>query len=607
MSLTVPAPLLHALLAGFGAYAFAAAATPGVRRFALQVGCVSHPANDRWGRRVVPRLGGVPIALALLTAAVFGAFQDPRLWGLFLAGILILAAGLTDDFRPIHPNSKLIAQILAGCIVLWSGVHVSAGISWLTIPLTIGWLVLVMNAFNLMDNMDGLSGGIGVIAAAFLTWHVLHTDNPAVALAAAALTGATLGFLQHNLPPAKIFMGDSGSQILGLGLGTLSLMGTWQHSARLLGILALPTLLLAVPIFDTLFVTVQRMIHGRHPFQGGTDHLSHRLRVLGLTPRQVVFTLYALTALFGFLGLLFTGERESLAITGIWLLAAAILLMLGATLAKVRVYAGPAIPSPAPDARVTVVETMLMHKRRIVEVAVDFCSIWACYVMAHALRFEGALSPDLEQLVLKSLPWVIAVQMSCFFACGLYRGLWRYISLHDLTNILRAVVLGSVLSAFAVLYLWRFVGFSRSVFIIDGTLLFLAVSGARLVEPMLNEWISSSTERAMPVLIIGAGDAGELLFQEIRMERPNTRRVVGFLDDDAAKQGDQIRGIPVLGTRRDLGRIVKTYGVRELFIAIRRPPEDLVRQVQGYCEENDLPWRTLPPQAFTQLIPRLEK
>jgi UDP-GlcNAc:undecaprenyl-phosphate GlcNAc-1-phosphate transferase len=395
--------LLTTLLAGISAYAFTLLTTPWVRQFALRVGCVSHPAHDRWGRRVVSRLGGVPIALALLAAAGIGALQDSRLWGLFAAGVLMLATGLTDDFKNIHPNSKLIAQILAGCAVLLSGIHVNTPLlPWLMIPLTIGWLVLVMNAFNLMDNMDGLSGGIGAIAGAFLTWHILKTNNPGLALAAAALTGATIGFLRYNLPPAKIFMGDSGSQLLGLGLGTLSLMGTWQHSARLLGILALPTLLLAVPIFDTLFVTFQRMLHGRHPFQGGTDHLSHRLGVLGLTPRQVIFTLYALTALFGFLGVLFTGERESLAITGIWLLAAAVLLMLGATLAKVRVYAGPSDSSPPPDAKVTVVETMLVHKRRIVEVAVDFCSIWACYVMAHALRFEAALTPDLEQLIFQS-------------------------------------------------------------------------------------------------------------------------------------------------------------------------------------------------------------
>jgi len=595
---------LYTLLAGVSAYAFSSLTTPWVRKFAIRVGCVSRPANDRWGRRIVPRLGGLPIALALLGAVGVEAHQDFRLWGLLLAGGLILLVSLLDDFRPLHPNSKLIAQILAGCAVLLFGLRINTAIPWLGIPLTIGWLVLVMNAFNLMDNMDGLSGGIGAIAGGFLTWHILQTDNPAVAIAAAALTGATIGFLQYNLPPAKIFMGDTGSQILGLGLGTLSLMGTWQHSARLLGILTLPTLLLAVPIFDTLFVTFQRMLHGRHPFQGGTDHVSHRLGVLGLTPRQVVFTLYALTALFGFCGLMFTGIRESLTITGIWLIAAGVLLMLGAYLAKVRVYAGPTDSPPPEDAKITLIETMLMHKRRIVEVLVDFFFIWACYVMAHALRFEGALSTDMEQLILKSLPWVIAIKMSCFFACGLYRGLWRYIGLSDLANILRAVVLGSVLSALAVLYLWRFQGYSRAAFIIDGTLLFLAVSGARLVEPMLNEWIRSSAERTIPVLIIGAGDTGELLLQQIQLDRQSMRRVAGFLDDDAAKQGDRIHGIPILGSRRDLGRVVKELQIREVFIALRRPPAELVRQIQSYCEENSLIWRIASSLASSEPTPQ---
>jgi len=594
------ASLLYTLVAGVCAYAFSSLATPLVRRFALAVGCVSRPTHDRWGRRLVARLGGLPIALALLGAVGAVAHRDPRLWGLLLAGGLMLLVGMLDDFRSIHPNSKLIAQILAGCIVLLFGVHVSTGLSWLTIPLTIGWLVLVMNAFNLMDNMDGLSGGIGAIAGGFLTWHILQADNPTVAIVAAALTGSIIGFLQYNLPPAKIFMGDTGSQVLGLALGTLSLTGTWHQSARLLGILALPTLLLAVPIFDTLFVMFQRMLHGRHPFQGGTDHISHRLGVLGLTPRQVVFIFYTMTALFGFFSLLFAHDNQPFAITGIWLLTLGILLMLGATLAEVRVYDSLSSPPPE-DAKVTLIETMLMHKRRIVEVVVDFCSVWACYVLAHALRFEATLTPNLEKLILQSLPWVIAVKMICFFTCGLYRGLWRYIGLHDLANILRAAIMGSIFSAIVVLYLWRFEGYSRAVFIMDGTLLFLAVSGTRLVEPMLNQWINSSAERATQVLIIGAGDTGELLLRQIQMDRQSMRRVACFLDDNAAKQGDRIRGISILGTRRDLGRVVKELNIREVFIAIRRPPSELVRQVQSYCEENGLLWNVV--SSLTQSEP----
>ncbi len=581
-------PAVQTLLAAGLAYLLSTAMTPVVRRIAVRVGCVSRPADDRWGRRVVPRLGGLSIGLGFLACAAWAALSDPRMAGLLLGGLLILFTGFVDDFRRIHPNSKLVAQIVAGCVVVLSGIQVDLANSWLAIPLTIGWLVLVMNAFNLMDNMDGLAAGIGAIAAFFCGWQALQTGQVLVAIVAGALAGATLGFLQFNLPPARIFMGDTGSQVLGLGLGTLALMQTWHHGARLLGMLALPTLLLMVPIFDTFFVMIERTLHGRHPFQGGTDHMSHRLGVLGLSPRQVVFSLYALAAAFGGLSILLAGQNP-LVITGILLLAFGGLLLLGAYLAKVRVYAGPP-PSDAAATRFTLIDTMFMHKRRIVEVLVDFTFVCGCYVAAHLLRFEAYLSPDLEQLLFKSLPWVIAVKMICLFACGLYRGVWRYMGVPDLVNILRAVVFSSVLSALVVLYLWRFEGYSRAVFIIDGTLLFLAVSGARLAEPMLNEWISASVHRTRQVLIIGAGDTGEILLKQLKHDRQGKRRVTAFLDDDPLKQGSRIHGIPILGSRRELGRVVKELEVQEVFVAIRRPPDDLIRQVQGYCEENGLLW-----------------
>lgn len=586
----MPSTLLGIGLVAVGSYGLTYLSTPWVRRMALLTGCVARPAQDRWGRRVVPRLGGLPIGLTFLAALGWAGLHDSRMIGLAAAGSLILVVGLIDDFKRLPPHVKLTAQILAGCLVVRAGIQVDVGTSWLTIPWTIVWLVLTMNAFNLMDNMDGLSAGIGAIAAGFFAWHTFQTGQGPMAILFASLAGSTFGFLRYNLPPAKIFMGDTGSQILGLGLGALSLMGTWHQPARLLGILALPTLLLAVPIFDTFFVTVQRLIHGRHPFQGGIDHLSHRLGVLGLTPRQVVFTLYGLTAAFGAVSL-FLVNQNPLTITGTWLLAIGVLLMLGAYLAKVRVYAGP--PPAFLETKVTLVETMLMHKRRLLEATVDFSLICACYVMAHALRFEGSFSPDLEVLILQSLPWVIGAKMVCFLVCGLYRGIWRYITLSDLVNIFKAVTLGSVLSALVVLYLWRFEGYSRAVFIIDGMLLFMAVSGSRLVEPLLNEWLSHTEGRTRPVLIVGAGDTGELILRQLKVERGGNRRVIAFLDDDPAKLGDRIHGIPILGSRRDLGRIVQEFQIAEVFIAIRRPPEDLVRQIRGYCEENSLSWRVV--------------
>ncbi len=579
------------LLVGASSCLFSLLLIPLIRRMAVSMGCVSKPAGDRWGRRVVPRLGGIPIAFVFLASVGWAAFQYPKLLGLFLGAAVMLLTGLADDFKRIHPYSKLVAQIVTGCLVALSDIRWSGMPFWLATPLTIAWLVLVINAFNLMDNMDGLSAGIGAIGASLCAWHAFQSGQWLIAVISAGLAGATLGFLRYNLPPAKIFMGDTGSQVLGLGLGAMALMGvSGQHSTRLVGILALPTLLLAVPIFDTLFVTFQRLLHGRHPFQGGTDHLSHRLGILGLTSRQVVFALYTLSASIGALSL-FISSQNPIAIFGVWLLTIGLLLLVGAYLARVRVYAGQEPSQRGEEARITWIETMLMHKRRILEVCIDFILICASYVSAFALRFEAHITGDLELLILKSLPWIIAIKISCFFLCGLYRGVRRYTSLSDMVNIFRAVILGSVFSALTLLYLWRFEGYSRAVLIIDGLLLFVTVSGARVTERLLNEWITSSLKGAMPVLIVGAGDTGELLLRQMRQDSASHRRVVGFLDDNPVKLGSRIHGISIMGSRRDLGRVVQECHVREVLIAMRRPPADLVQQIQGYCEENGLSWK----------------
>jgi UDP-GlcNAc:undecaprenyl-phosphate GlcNAc-1-phosphate transferase len=271
-------------------------------------------------------------------------------------------------------------------------------------------------------------------------------------------------------------------------------------------------------------------------------------------------------------------------------LAVGLLALVGTYLAKVRVYTTGA-SAWATQSHLTLIETTLLHKWRITEVAVDFVLVSSSYVIAHMLRFEANLTLDLEVLVLKSLPLIIGVKMFCFFACGIYRGVWRYIGLNDLVNILRAVVLGSILSAVLLLYLWRFEGYSRAVFVIDGLLLFLGVCGARLTEPLLNEWISASAQDAIPVLMVGAGDTGVFALQQLKLDTQRKRRVVGFLDDDASKQGNRIHGIPILGSRYRLGEIAQEYGIREVLIAMSRPPTELVQQIKSYCEENGLQWQ----------------
>ena len=269
--------------------------------------------------------------------------------------------------------------------------------------------------------------------------------------------------------------------------------------------------------------------------------------------------------------------------------------LFGLYLGRVNVYRlerPPTTPGLSGGAKsTTIIETMMLHKRRLVEVLVDFTLVSVAYVFAHMLRYEGTIDFDIQRLIIQSLPIVLVIKIGCFAGFGLYRGVWRYLGLADLVAMFKAVTLGSISSTCALLYLWRFYGFSRSVFIIDWMLTFLAVGGSRVVERLLDDWIRQASMQGVPVLIIGAGDTGARVLRSLPYAGRAAPRVIGFLDDDLRKVGDRIHGVPVLGTRVELAPMVEKYQVREVLIAITDPPGDLLRDVQECCLARGVTWR----------------
>ena len=587
--------LIPAGLAGLTALLLTLGFTPAIRSLAVRWGLVAKPVEDRWGKRVTARLGGVAMFLGFTATVLCWVPWQPGLAGLFFGATLVFGLGLLDDLHRLPPYTKLIGQLLIGCLVVLSGVQIQIiRWVWLSIPLTILWFVLIMNAFNLLDNMDGLAAGIGALAAAFCAAHAVLAQQWLIVSLSAILCGTCLGFLRHNFPPAKIYMGDSGSHFLGLSLAMLALLGTWRHSTQLLSVLAVPVLVLAVPIFDTCFVTIQRLVHGHHPFEGGTDHVSHRLAILGLSGRQTAVTLYSVSALLGAVSILSAGFRPLQAVV-VWLLVLAVLALAGRYLSQVNVYrVEPQSPAPAESAKpMTLVETMLLHKRRLVEILVDFSLVSSAYVLAHLLRFEGALNSDQQRLIMHSLPLILLVKLSCFAGGGLYRGVWRYLGLADVITVFKAVTLGSLLSALVLLYVWRFVGYSRAVFIIDWMLTFLAVGGSRVAGRLLDEWVATAVKRRVPVLVIGAGDTGERVLRYLRYEERPSRLIVGVLDDDFRTHGSRIHGASVLGSRAKLSQLLGEHPGLEVLVAVSDPPGDLLQHVQRCCEQHGAAWKVV--------------
>ncbi len=570
--------------------------TPFIRAIAVRYGLITRPAEDRWGKRVIARLGGVAMFLSFLAAVVCWVPLRSPLVLLLAALTLSFCLGLFDDLRRLPPYSKLIAQLLIGSLLVTGGIRIELiQWTWLSIPLSILWFVLIMNAFNLLDNMDGLAAGIGAIAAGFCAVHAGLVGQWMIAMVSAALSATCIGFLRYNFPPARIFMGDSGSHSIGLCLGALAIMQSWHHSAGLLSILAIPSLVLAVPIFDTCFVTIQRLMNRQNPFVGGTDHVSHRLAILGLSVEQTVLVLYGLSLTLGILSFL-TAALKPLPMLACWVFIATTLVLCGQYLAKVNVYrlepsdnsGGPARAASS-SARI---ETMLMHKRRLLEILVDFCALSCVYVFAHLLRFDGVLTHDVNALIMKSLPLILVIKLSVFVFYGLYRGLWRYLGLADLLSIVKAVSVGSCLSAVTILYLWRFQGFSRSVTIIDWALSILVVGGSRVAERLFDEWITQASPQQRSVVIVGAGDSGA---QVLRMLNSGNERfhVLGFIDDDRRKHGSAILGVPVLGGRDHLQKILKRGSVSEVLVAITDPPGELLEDIRSFCTLSQVNWRVV--------------
>lgn len=261
--------------------AFAAAhiATPLIAKFALRINLVDHPSGRKVHTQPTPLLGGVVIYFSFITALSFAVHVNKALIGALVGGTVIMVIGVIDDKFKLMPRIKLLGQFIAALIAVMMGVQVAfikapfAGMAF-----TCLWLVGMTNAFNLIDNINGLSAGIAAISSFFFgTLAFIHGDIM-VASASFALTGASLGFLRYNFPKAGIFMGDSGSLFLGFMLASIAVAGSWKTSSVTTS-LAIPILILGYPIFDVILVTATRIIEGRPVSMGGKDHSSHRFAI----------------------------------------------------------------------------------------------------------------------------------------------------------------------------------------------------------------------------------------------------------------------------------------------------------------------------------------
>lgn len=281
--------------------------TPVMRRAALQFGIVDKPDGKlKKHKKPMPYLGGIAIYLAFLLALAFSFTPEfnKEVLGLLLAGTIVLLLGFIDDLGFLKTWVKFAGQLIAVLVLVKSGIYIKLVFlpTYVSIPLTFLWLVGMMNAFNIIDVMDGLAAGVALVAsAAFFVVAVLN-GRIMIAVLTITLAGSLLGFLRYNITPAQIYMGDTGSMFLGLMIGALAMIGSYT-AKNTLGFVA-PVVILGIPIFDTLQVIVARLRKGIPFYRGSPDHYALLLRAAGLSVKEVIGLSYSAAALLGGVGIL---------------------------------------------------------------------------------------------------------------------------------------------------------------------------------------------------------------------------------------------------------------------------------------------------------------
>jgi UDP-GlcNAc:undecaprenyl-phosphate GlcNAc-1-phosphate transferase len=583
--------------------ATAAAVAGGValRRVAPVIGAVVPPRNDRWHRTATPTMGGMAIAAGTLMgfAAVLLApdvldVSEPWL-PVLLAAIGMCVVGIFDDRLQLSPLAKLVSSLAIGAFFVFAlaGAEPEGAVPWwLTLFGTV-WFAGICHAINLLDNMDGLASGVAMIAALFLAWVLSPLLGAALVLLVTALAGALLGFLFWNRPPARMFMGDCGSLFIGAILGGTSLVPLF-HATQLtfIGPVVPVVLILVVPLFDTSFVLVLRRLAGRQASKGGTDHVSHRLASLGFSERSAVRILYLLGLAGGLTALLVSSRYALEATLPVLAVFGVAMTLLGIFLARVPAYNSEAFIALQKSSFAPFLKD-LAFKWHAGQVMLDMVLITICYYAAYRLRFEDEALARFIPYFTATLPVVLGCQLAGLYVSGLYARSWETFGLRDLAATARGILLGVLLYALPASYLYRSVGFSYGVTIIDALLLSFAIVATRVSFRMINLVASTRNKRSRRVLVYGAGSFGQLLVREMRANPDWQMNPVAFIDDDPMKARRWINGVPVRGALGDLESALRRYSIDEVILSSPLINGSVEQRIREICAAIDRPVKRL--------------
>jgi FlaA1/EpsC-like NDP-sugar epimerase/UDP-N-acetylmuramyl pentapeptide phosphotransferase/UDP-N-acetylglucosamine-1-phosphate transferase len=570
------------------------------RRWAARRQILDMPTDRGAHKSPVVRGGGLVIVVLVLLGiwVIFGLIGPGSAWPALLAytlgAVCIGTVSWLDDLRPLSNLVRFTAHSLGALGVIaiigyWNSVslpllgRIPLGVAGAL--LTFFWIVGLTNAYNFMDGIDGIAGSQAVIAGAGWASLGIFSGQHLLGALGILVAACSLGFLGHNWPPARIFMGDIGSAFLGFTFAVMPLIANRLSGGGDSGFTPLIGLLLVWPfVFDASLTFFRRLLLKENVFKPHKSHLYQRLVSAGYE-HQSVTLIYSSLALAGVL-LARVWSPQSLNEPASWGVALPFLCfgLWQFTRDKDR---------PRGVAGQPMMRTRLLRYRKPIIIASQAALICLTYLASFLLRLDFKLEQPYLGVFLKTLPLILLIKVVVFYYFRLFSGWWRYVGVSDLLDIIKAALVSALLIYLAVYLSQGLTWYPRSVFMIDPILTICVIGGIRFAVRVNIESARQQASQAATV-IVGAGQAGTTIARELRANEKLGYFPIGFADDDPTKRGLKIQGIKVLGSTLDLPEIIAKHDVSQILIAIPSATGKQIQRIMDICVQNKVSFKTLP-------------
>ncbi len=589
--------------------------TPLVIKLASVVGAMDKPNERKVHHIPTPRLGGVAIFISFFGGLLSLCLMRPEIlstsWifereGMILMGalFLVLCLGIWDDIRSLKPAQKFFVQLVLSVIIYFAGFSISnvtdvfgAGTStlgFLDFPLTILWIVGVTNALNLIDGLDGLAAGVSTIATMTILPITLLQGDMGTGILAMLLAGALIGFLRYNFNPAKIFLGDSGSLFLGFLLAVLSIKGSTKSSTGFA--LLVPILALGLPIMDTLLSMIRRFLRSflndrsnpenfvlrlRSMFQPDSSHIHHRLINRGLSHRNAVITLYAVSCLLGAGAFAITVANNLVASLVLLVVGAATMIGIHQLKYKEMAVLQNGVLLPLYDKPIMNVESF--------QVFFDIAMIIISFALAQLFSGWINVSETSNQYFFALLISVTAAQMFVFWSSGMYKRSFQIYGIGDVLRTLKGIFSAVATTAVILFIIPEPIKNQQiAALIIDFFFLGLFVVGVRISFHVLSFLSHHGTKDGKKVILYGADPNGMMMLDRMLEANISSWTPVGFLDDNPALEGKMLNGYPVLGSHWNLPKLVREKTIDEIVICSETIKDETMRRIRFIAQKNNI-------------------